>query len=111
MFEKPDVLYTAEATAAGGREGHARASRVDVDLDVPAEMAGRAAQGRTFATGWAACLQSALLRFAVGRKLDLSDSRVTARVWGSGPFPAVAWDLSRRSTSTPPGSPATWPSS
>jgi osmotically inducible protein OsmC len=28
----------------------------------------------------AACFQSALLRIAAGRKLDLSDSRITARV-------------------------------
>ncbi len=33
-----------------------------------------------FATGYAACFQSALLRIAAGRKLDLSDSRITARV-------------------------------
>ncbi len=38
------------------------------------------------ATGWAACFQSALLRIAVGREFDLSDSRVTARV-GIGPVP------------------------
>jgi osmotically inducible protein OsmC len=93
MFEKPNVLYTAEATATGGREGHARTSdgRVDVDLDVPAEMGGPGGPGtnpeQLFATGWAACFQSALLRFAVGRKLDLSDSRVTARV-GIGPVPS-----------------------
>jgi organic hydroperoxide reductase OsmC/OhrA len=33
-----------------------------------------------FATGYAACFQSALLRFAFGRKLDLTSTRVTARV-------------------------------
>src|SRR6266481_1772938 len=31
-------------------------------------------------TAEAACFQSALLRIAAGRKLDLSDSRITARV-------------------------------
>ena len=61
MFEKPNVLYTAEATATGGRQGHARTSdgRVDVDLDVPVEMGGSAGPGtnpeQLFATGWAAC--------------------------------------------------------
>jgi Ohr subfamily peroxiredoxin len=86
MIEHPKILYTAEATATGGREGHSRTSdgRVDVDLDVPVEMGGTGGPGtnpeQLFATGYAACFQSALLRYATTRKLDLSDSRVTARV-------------------------------
>lgn len=92
MIEKPNVLYTAEATATGGREGHAVTSdgRVDVDLDVPSEMGGSGGPGtnpeQLFATGWAACFQSAMLRLAAGRKLDLRGSRLTARV-GIGPVP------------------------
>jgi Ohr subfamily peroxiredoxin len=80
------ILYTAEATAVGGRQGHARTSdgRVDVALDVPREMGGSGGPGtnpeQLFAVGYAACFQSALLRIAAGRKLDLSDSRITARV-------------------------------
>ena len=98
MIEKPRVLYTAEATATGGREGHARTSdgRVDVDLDVPHEMGGPGGPGtnpeQLFATGWAACFQSALLRFAAGSGLDLSDSRITARV-GIGPVPRGGFGL------------------
>jgi lipoyl-dependent peroxiredoxin len=75
----------------GGREGHARTSdgKVDVDLDVPAEMGGTGGPGtnpeQLFATGYAACFQSSMLRYATTRKLDLSDSRVTARV-GIGPL-------------------------
>ena len=71
MIEKTNVLYTAEATAMGGREGHARTSdgRVDVDLDVPKEMGGNGGPGtnpeQLFAVGYAACFQSALLRLAV----------------------------------------------
>jgi Ohr subfamily peroxiredoxin len=86
MIEHPMILYTAEATATGGREGHSRTSdgRVDVDLDVPVEMGGTGGPGtnpeQLFATGYAACFQSAILRYATTRKLDLSDSRVTARV-------------------------------
>jgi osmotically inducible protein OsmC len=78
--------YTAEATATGGREGHARTSdgRLEVDLDVPSETGGTGGPGtnpeQLFATGYAACSQSALLRFAAERKLDLSSSRITARV-------------------------------
>src|SRR5881227_2334894 len=85
------ILYTAEATVEGGREGHARTSdgRLDVDLDVPSEMGGPGGPGtnpeQLFAAGYAACFQSSMLRFAAGRKLDLSGSRITACV-GIGPL-------------------------
>jgi lipoyl-dependent peroxiredoxin len=98
MSNQPEILYTAEATAAGGREGHARTSdgRVDVDLDVPSEMGGSGGPGtnpeQLFATGYAACFQSSLMRFASGRKLDLSGSRVTARV-GIGPLKSGGFGL------------------
>jgi lipoyl-dependent peroxiredoxin len=86
-----EILYTGEATATGGREGHARTSdgRLDVDLDVPGKLGGTAGPGtnpeQLFAAGWAACFQSSMMRFASGRKLDLSESEVTARV-GIGPL-------------------------
>jgi osmotically inducible protein OsmC len=86
MSEQPEILYTAEATATGGREGHARTNdgRLDVDLDVPSEMGGTGGPGtnpeQLFASGYAACFQSSMMRYAAGRKLDLSGSRVTARV-------------------------------
>jgi Ohr subfamily peroxiredoxin len=86
MSDALRILYTAEATAVGGRDGHARTSdgRVDVALDVPRELGGSGGPGtnpeQLFATGYAACFQSALLRIAAGRKLDVSDSRITARI-------------------------------
>ena len=86
MSDHANPLYTAEATVTGGREGHGRTSdgRVDLDLDVPAEMGGTGGPGtnpeQLFAVGYAACFQSTLLRFATARKLDLSESRVTARI-------------------------------
>ena len=98
------ILYTAEATVEGGREGHARTSdgRLDVDLDVPTEMGGAGGPGtnpeQLFAAGYAACFQSSMARFAAGRNLDLTGSSVTARV-GIGPAReggfglAVALDL------------------
>jgi Ohr subfamily peroxiredoxin len=104
VSDQPKILYTAEATATGGREGHVHTSdaRLDIDLDVPSEMSGTGGPGtnpeQLFAAGYAACFQSALLRFASGRKLDLSGSRITARV-GIGPVSsggfglAVALDL------------------
>ena len=98
MIEKPNVLYTAEATATWGREGHVRTSdgRVDLHLDVPQEMGGRPGRGtnpeQLFAAGWAACFQSALLRVAAGRNLDVSDSRLTAHI-GIGPVPRGGFGL------------------
>jgi osmotically inducible protein OsmC len=104
MIERPEILYAAEATATGGREGHAGTSdgRVEVDLDIPKEMGGTGGRGtnpeQLFAIGYAACFQTSLLRFAAGRRLDLSGSRITARV-GIGPVAqggfglAVALDL------------------
>ena len=86
MNDGLQILYTAEATAVGGREGHARTSdgRVDVALDVPSEMGGSGGPGtnpeQLFAIGYAACFQSTMGRIAAGRKLDMSDSRLTARV-------------------------------
>jgi lipoyl-dependent peroxiredoxin len=79
------IIYTAEASAVGGREGHARTNdgRLDVALNVPREMGGSGGPGtnpeQLFATSYAACFQCALLRIAAGRKLDVSDSRIMAR--------------------------------
>ena len=98
MINEPKILYTAEATATGGREGHARTSdgRLDVDLDVPAEMGGTNGPGtnpeQLFASGYAACFQSSMLRFASARKLDLTGSRITARV-GIGPLKTGGFGL------------------
>ena len=98
MNDKPQILYTAVATATGGREGHSRTNdgRVDVDLDVPPEMGGPGGPGtnpeQLFATGWAACFQSALLRIAGGRGLDVSGSQITARV-GIGPLSTGGFGL------------------
>jgi lipoyl-dependent peroxiredoxin len=84
------VLYTAEATVDGGREGHGRSSdgRLDVGLSVPKEMSGDGGPGtnpeQLFAVGYAACFQSALLGVARGRNLDVSGSQITSRV-GIGP--------------------------
>jgi Ohr subfamily peroxiredoxin len=98
MSEQPEILYTAEATATGGREGHARTSdgRLEVDLDVPTEMAGTGGSGtnpeQLFAAGYAACFQSSMLRHAAGRNIDLSGSRITARV-GIGPVKSGGFGL------------------
>ena len=80
-------LYTTEATATGGRAGHAKTNdgRLDVQLSVPAGIGGDDGAGtnpeQLFAAGYAACFQGALGVVARRSKLELSpESTVTARV-------------------------------
>src|SRR2546426_10961720 len=85
-----NILYTAGGGVGGGGAGHGRTSdgRLTVELSVPKEMGGEGGPGtnpeQLFAVGYAACFQSSLLSLARGRKLDASDSTITARV-GIGP--------------------------
>jgi lipoyl-dependent peroxiredoxin len=98
MSNQPRILYSATATVTGGRAGHGRTSdgRLDVDFDVPIEMGGTGGPGtnpeQLFATGYAACFQSSMQRFAAGRGLDLSGSRLSARV-GIGPLESGGFGL------------------
>src|SRR2546430_6932236 len=84
------MLYTAEANAIGGPEGHGQTSdgRLDGELDVRTEMGGTGGPGtnpeQLFAMGYAACFQSSMARFAAGGNLHLTRSRVAAR-GGIGP--------------------------
>jgi Ohr subfamily peroxiredoxin len=78
-------LYTARATAIGGRNGHAVSDDgiIDLDLRPPKEMGGPGGATnpeQLFATGYAACFQSAL--GVVGRRagVDTSESTVEADV-------------------------------
>ena len=80
------VVYTAEATAWGGREGRAASSsgRVDVQLSVPKEMGGPGLDATNpeelFAVGYAACFHSALKLVASKARVDVAESAVTVRV-------------------------------
>jgi len=84
------VLYTTEAIVEGGRAGRGRTSdgRLAVEFSVPKELGGESGPGtnpeQLFAVGYAACFHSGLLSVAQGRRLDASDSTVTAQV-GIGP--------------------------
>lgn len=58
-------LYTAAATATGGREGHVKSSDgiLDLDVRIPREMGGPGGQTnpeQLFAAGYSACFDSAL---------------------------------------------------
>jgi lipoyl-dependent peroxiredoxin len=73
-------LYTARATATGGRAGHAVSEDgiLDLDLRPPKEMGGPGGATNPeelFAVGYAACFQSALA--VVGRRQDVDTSNST----------------------------------
>lgn len=84
------VIYTAEATARGGREGEVTSNDgvVDLLLAIPKEMGGPGGEKsnpeQLFAAGYAACFHSAAKLVASQKKLDVTDSWVTAKV-GIGP--------------------------
>ncbi len=81
-----NAIYTAEATAWGGRNGRAASSdgNLDVTLVPPKELGGPGGEGtnpeQLFAAGYAGCFHNALLLVARGQKIDITDSAVTARV-------------------------------
>jgi Ohr subfamily peroxiredoxin len=80
------VLYTATATAIGGRQGHVRSSDgvLDVPLLYPKELGGPGGAAtnpeQLFAAGYAACFENALMRVARERKAPLQGSSVAAHV-------------------------------
>lgn len=80
-------LFTASATATGGRNGHTEASdgTVRADLSVPKAMGGPGKPGTAtpehlFAAGYAACFGGALDFVGKQQKVDASKARVTAHV-------------------------------
>ena len=81
------ALYTASATATGGRAGHVRSSdgALDLALAWPKEIGGAGGSGtnpeQLFAAGYAACFAQALVRAARDRGVSLgSPPAVTAEV-------------------------------
>jgi len=80
------ALYTAVATARGGRDGHVRSADGVLDMDVrtPKEMGGPGGQAtnpeQLFAAGYAACFESALRLVARAQKRPLTETSITARV-------------------------------
>jgi Ohr subfamily peroxiredoxin len=86
-MDKIKPLYTATATATGGRNGHTQSSDgiVRADLSVPKEMGGpgkpnTATPEHLFAAGYAACFGGALDYIGKQHKKDASKAAVTAAV-------------------------------
>jgi lipoyl-dependent peroxiredoxin len=80
------ALYTATATAKGGRDGHVRSSddKVSLALTTPKELGGPGGDGtnpeQLFAAGYSACFESALRLVARMKKVDVGDASITAKV-------------------------------
>lgn len=91
MTSPEKVLYTAQASATGGRDGRAVSSDgvLDVVLSVPAGLGGAGGPGtnpeQLFAAGYSACFLGALKLVAGKAGVALpADARVSAMV-GIGP--------------------------
>ncbi|WP_345951575.1 MULTISPECIES: organic hydroperoxide resistance protein [unclassified Mucilaginibacter] len=80
------TLYTADATATGGRNGHVKSSNGVLDLEVRMPKAlGGANDDYTnpeqlFAAGYAACFDSALNLVIKQEKVSTGGTTVTAKV-------------------------------
>lgn len=92
-------VFTATATATGGRNGHTQADdgSVGADLSVPKAMGGPGKPGTTtpehlFAAGYAACFGGALDFVAKQHKKDATGATVTCAV-SIGPRDAGGFGL------------------
>ncbi|WP_129776841.1 organic hydroperoxide resistance protein [Peristeroidobacter soli] len=104
------VLYTAQATANGGRDGRARSSDnvLDIQLSTPRELGGAGGPGtnpeQLFAAGYSACFLGALKFVAGKEKVALpADTTVTGRV-GIGAIP-TGFGIEAQLTIKAPGLP------
>ena len=86
-MDRIKALFTATASATGGRNGHTETQDgiVKADLSVPKEMGGpgkpnTATPEHLFAAGYAACFGGALDFVAKQHKKDASKARVTCAV-------------------------------
>jgi len=80
------IIYTARATATGGREGTAKTDdgKLELKLDTPIEMGGKGDgtnPEQMFAVGYSACFIGALKYAAQAQKVSLpSDTSINAEV-------------------------------
>jgi lipoyl-dependent peroxiredoxin len=103
------TLYTARATATGGRDGRAVTDdkHLDVRLNTPKELGGAGGEGtnpeQLFAAGYSACFLSALKFVAGHTKVKLpADAAVSAEV-GIGPNDRGGFGLAVNLQVTLPG--------
>jgi len=82
-----DILYTARATARGGRTGEVVSDDgvLDLELAYPKELGGPSDGDKTnpeqlFAAGYSSCFLNALKRVAKEKGLDAGGAEMTAEV-------------------------------
>ncbi|KEZ52639.1 MULTISPECIES: organic hydroperoxide resistance protein [Metabacillus] len=79
-------LYTATASAIGGREGRVQTSDnfLDLAIEMPKALGGRGGEGtnpeQLFAAGYAACFDSALNLVARTEREKIGQTKVTSHV-------------------------------
>ncbi|KYG66989.1 organic hydroperoxide resistance protein [Bdellovibrio bacteriovorus] len=93
MSKVEKVLYKAEATSTGGREGRSVSSNgvLDVKLTTPKELGGMGEQGtnpeQLFAAGYSACFLGAMKFVASKEKVTLPAETSIKAIVGIGPIP------------------------
>ena len=101
-MDHPKIVYTAHASATGGRDGRAVSSDgvIDVKLSVPKEMGGAGGEAtnpeQLFAAGYSACFLGAVKAVARKAGVKISDDAKVAADVGIGPIPtgfAIKVDL------------------
>ena len=102
------VLYSAKATATGGRDGSARSDdgNLDVKLSVPKGLGGPGGEGtnpeQLFAAGYSACFIGALKKVAGDQKIKLpAEVAITGEV-SIGPK-GVGFSIAAKLTVNLPG--------
>ena len=87
------VLYRAQATSQGGREGTSKSSDgvLDLKLSTPKELGGGGGEGtnpeQLFAAGYSACFLGAMKFVAARDKLNISPDVAVEGTVGIGPIP------------------------
>ena len=85
------ILYTANATATGGRDGQATSNdqRLTVNLSTPKELGGAGGEGtnpeQLFAAGYSACFIGAMKFVAGAQKIALPANTSVNGLVGIGP--------------------------
>lgn len=104
----PETLYSATATAWGGRDGRVESTdkRIDLQLSIPKALGGDDGPGtnpeQMFASGYAACFHSALKAIARQQKVDVSQSAVSVTIGMVGSL-SEGIDLTARIEAELPG--------